>query len=81
MTIEIRKEWEGRMGNDMTPSFDGYVDGVLVVIGLKRKWLTKAVCEAIVRGDIESSGDTVARFSKWAMNNDRAAFERMPERI
>jgi hypothetical protein len=68
MTYEIKVEWEGR--------YDIYVAGELVGYS-KRKWLAKAIAEAIVAGNIEPTGDTTSRYSEWAYTNAPEQFERM----
>jgi len=78
--IEIKKVWEGRMGFNQVPVYEGYVNGNLVVFS-RLKWLSRKVAEAVEAGHIEGTGDTVARFAMWAGKNDRASFDRMPESI
>jgi len=76
MAYEIKVEWEGRMGFNQTKTYEIYVDGELVGFS-KRKWLAKAIAEAIDAGHIEGSGDTTARYSLYAFTNAPANFERM----
>ena len=76
MTYEIKIEWEGRMGFDQTKTYDVYVDGELVGFS-KRKWLAKAIAEAIDAGHIERTGDTTGRYAMWASLHAPKQFERM----
>jgi len=75
-TIEIKKVWEGRMGTNLHIVYEGYINGKLVAFSV-RKWLTQAICDAIVRGDISDEGCTEDRFARWACANAPAMFERM----
>lgn len=75
-TFELRKVWEGRMGNNLTTSWEVWINGEIVG-GDKRKWLACAVGEAIVSGKIEAAGDTTSRFADWAYTNAPAVFDRM----
>ena len=80
MAIEIKKVWEGRMGFEQRPVFEAYVDGRLVAFH-SLKWLATAVAKAVEAGHIPATGDTVLAYAKWAIHNDRANYDRMPERI
>lgn len=78
MNMEIKKVMEGRMGTNLRPTFEIYINGELVGFA-KQKWLATAIGEAIVAGHIEASGDTTMRFAIWASTNAPALFDRMPE--
>lgn len=75
-TVEIRKVWEGRMGNDKRPVWEAHVGGKLVVFH-ERKWLVAAVADAVALGHISGEGNTVASFSKWAEKNAPEIFARI----
>lgn len=76
--LQIKKVYEGRMGTNLRPVFEIYVNGELVGFA-KLKWLATAIGDAIVAGHIEASGDTTMRFAIWARDNAPALFDRMPE--
>ena len=76
MSVEIKKAFEGRCGNNLTPTFEVYVDSELCGFA-KQKWLAKAIAESIVLGNIESTGDTTGRLADWAYKNDYPLFERI----
>lgn len=76
MNFEIKKEWQGRMGTNLTTTYEVYVDGEIVGFA-KQKWLATAIGEAIVAGHIEATGDTTARFSNWAYTNAPDVFDRI----
>ena len=73
---ELKVEWEGRMGFNQSKTYEIYVDGEMVGFS-KRKWLAKAIAEAIVNGDIGRTGDTTGRYAMWASENDPEKFDRM----
>ena len=75
-TIEIKKTFEGRVGNTLTPCYDVYIDGAMVGYS-KRLWLAKAIGEAVSEGKIESTGDTTGRLCDWAFKNDSDLFDRI----
>ena len=60
MIVRIEKIYEGRMGNTLRPVFEVYVDNVLVGFA-ERKWLARAIGDAIVAGHISATGDTTMR--------------------
>jgi hypothetical protein len=68
------------MGADQVASFEVYVDGQLVGFS-PRKWIALGIGRAIEAGHIERSGDTTSRWIGWLAKNDRATFDRLPERI
>lgn len=74
--IVLKKEWEGKMGNSLTPTWIIFVDGQEVGFS-KRKWLAQAIGEAVAAGHIPPTGDTTARFAQWAFTNDPKMFERI----
>jgi hypothetical protein len=80
VAVRIEKAWEGRMGFSQTARFDVYVNDKLVGSST-RKWLARAIGEAVVAGHISGDGDTTMAFAKWAAVHDREALDRMPERI
>jgi hypothetical protein len=80
MSIEIKRIMEGKMGNDFTPAFEGYIDGQLVAYH-PRRWLVVAITNAVAAGHIPATGDTTMTFARWAATNDRAAYDRMPDNI
>ncbi len=77
-TTGLVKVWEGRMGNDLTPTYEVWLNGELVGFA-KRKWLAQAIFDAIRAGHIEGTGDTTMRFAKWASENAPDLYNRMPE--
>lgn len=76
MRIEIKKVWEGRMGFNLTPTFEIYLDGELVGFN-KRRWLAEQIGNAVVDGRIPATGDTTAAFEKWAFVNAPEVFNRL----
>jgi hypothetical protein len=42
-----------------------------------RKWAALAIGQAVEAGHIGPDGDTEMAFLKWAVDNDRATFERL----
>lgn len=75
MKVEIKKVWAGRMGNDLRPAWETYIDGVIVG-GSPRKWIAVAIGNAIEAGQIGADGDTEMALIKWARDNDPALLTR-----
>jgi hypothetical protein len=78
--LTIKRVLEGRMGCDLTPSFEVYVDDELVGFS-SRKWIALGIGRAIEAGHIERTGDTTSRYIGWLAKNDRATFDRLPQSI
>ena len=76
MDIEIKQEWEGKCGNNLTKTYEIYVDGVLVGFS-KRRWHAIAQADAVRNGHIELGGDLALRLDEWAYVNDPALFSRV----
>lgn len=78
--VKLDRKMEGRMGRTLRPVYDIYVDGKLVGFN-ERKWLAKAIGDAVAAGHIPPTGDTTAAFAKWAAEHAPELYSRMPDRI
>jgi len=76
MKIEIKTEWEGRMGFSLTKVYEIYVDEELCGWA-KRKWLAEEIANAINLGNITKTGDTTGKLADWAYKNNYKLFQRI----
>lgn len=81
MIVEVRRSSRQiKSKDDRRDEFDLYVDGVEVFTH-PRKWIVEAVAEAIRAGHISIVGDVMISYCRWAIEHDRASYDRLPENL